>query len=66
MEQLEFDFPRPYVSLTGDSLLSPIKTPRLGFATNCPQELIHRVLRAMSAGLITVEDYQGNKLKVKI
>lgn len=66
MEQLEFDFPKPYVQITGNSLLSPIKTPRIGFSTACPQELVHRVLRAMSAGLITVEDYQGNKLKVKI
>ena len=66
MQQLEFDFPRQYISITSESLLSPIKTPRIGFSTRCPQELIHRVLMAMSAGLITVEDYQGNKLKVKM
>ena len=66
MEQLEFDFPKPYVSLTGGSMLSPLKTPSIGFDLNCPKSLVDKVLRAMSAGLITVKDYQGNELKVKV
>ena len=66
MTQLEFDFPRPYVMLTGDSCITPLKTPSIGFDVRCPRELVHRVLKAMSSGLITVKDYQGNELKVKV
>lgn len=66
MEQLEFDFPKPYVNLTGDSMLSPIKTPTIGFSLNCPRDFVNKVLKAMSSGLITVKDYQGNELKVKV
>lgn len=65
MEQLEL-FARPYVSIASDSMLTPLKTPSIGFDINCPRDLVNRVLRAMSTGLITVKDYQGNELKVKV
>jgi hypothetical protein len=66
MKQLEFDFPKPYKALTGDSLLSPLKTPTIGFDVSCPNSFTMKVLQALSAGLITIKDYQGNELKVKV
>jgi hypothetical protein len=66
MKQLEFDFPKPYISITDSKLaISPLKTPTISFSMNCPRSTVHTVLKAMSAGLITVSDYQGNVLKVK-